>query len=85
MSIVVLLSVLFFTSSLSRAGFGSLFVPAFFGVAVLIVSLGAGAGFWARATAVRQSAVSAAMAAIRYLRKGSPPNLGLGLTDGSTP
>ena len=70
MSIVVLLAALFFTSSLSRAGFGLVAVPASFGEAVLIVSLGAGAGYWAMATAVRQSAVSAATAAIRYLRKG---------------
>ena len=63
---------LFTISRLIFAFFGFFFVPAFFGVIFTVI---VGAGVWARATAEKTSAVRAAMATIRYLRKGGPSNL----------
>ncbi len=71
---VVLDSTLFSTLRFSLTDLGRFGVPASAGVA-LMVSSGAGAGFWAQATDATSSAVSAATAAIMVLRKmDSPPN-----------
>jgi hypothetical protein len=58
------------TFRLILLAFGLAFVPASLGVSLTSLV----APTWAIAMAVKQSAVSAAAAAIRYFRKDSPPN-----------